>query len=154
MCSLLNSPVVVQLLSVYDHTSSWHKLSTDQWCVLPPCAVLHENNRSWPLTFLRAEPEPISDGISSVQAALMCHIMQRPQWLQTNHTFLVPSTHTQNDTAIPSIITGRPNARTAEQHARWVEKREEMGVEGYILGRKGFWKTNKGIFSSLDHKCR
>lgn len=76
-------------------------------------------NLRLPLTFPRAEPEPISNGIPSVQAALIWHIMQRPQWLQINHN-LVHSTHNQNDTAIPSITTVRLNTRTAEQHARWV----------------------------------
>lgn len=33
-------------------------------------------------------------------------------------------------------------------------KEKKWEWRGYTLGRKGFWKTNKGIFSSLDHKCR
>lgn len=69
----------------------------------------------FPLTFLWAEPEPITKRIASVHAALIRHIMQRPPTKRNTFLLLLPPRphcYTFVETHCPSSAT--------TCHARWV----------------------------------
>lgn len=71
------------------HDINFHPTNADNQSLTTSCFLFQYCiiiNLGLSLTFLWAEPESISKGISSVHAALIWHIIQRPQWLQQNAT--------------------------------------------------------------------
>lgn len=90
------------------------------------------------LTFSRAEPEPITQGISTVHAAPIVHITQRPEHLRQNKKHL-PCAFSHNHTATPSFHPWDPLQDGAKR-----ERRNGTGGDTFRVGRVFARKKEQG----------